>query len=126
MKKWVKISLMVLIMCVGYGVGFVQYNPKVRIKTYERGVTSFCNLLEEDRLKVCPLKRIYTELKTGGSVIYYVCSQDESFIETNDLSDLSREMMMADFKKYIDAGALKIEQVCDTDYGKVYRLSRIE
>lgn len=87
---------------------------------YKLGVVSFCDLTEEHKFKVYPLKRLYKDLNTGGSLTMYQCSSNVAYVETNSLTTESAKILEYNFKQAKLLG-VSISTVCITDYGTMYK-----
>jgi hypothetical protein len=108
-----------LLIMAGYTVARLRYDPEMHLRFHRVGVLSFCDLNEIDRLHLCPQVRISQELVTEGVLVLYQCNPNEGYIETINLSDLSKAGMRAKFAVMPN----KPEKVCDTKWGEVFRVT---
>lgn len=107
-----------LLLMTGYMAARLRYDPEMHLLFHENGILSFCDLNEIDRLHLCPQTRVSRELVAGGVLVLYQCSPKEGYIETINLSEISKAEVRVRF-----AGLPgKPEKVCSTKWGEVFHV----
>jgi hypothetical protein len=118
LKKTIIILLMLVSVWIGFSTAFMMYHPDMRIAQYSLGIVPFCQLIEADRLKVCPTARLSKDIKEGGRITLYVCDGHHAFVETNNVP---KEPIKKLLKIYKDKGK-KVVGKCETEFGKIYEM----
>jgi len=108
-----------LLVMVGYTVARLEYDPEMHLLFHKKGIISFCDLSEIDRLRLCPQARIAQKMVTDGATVFYICNGSEGYIETIDLSEVSK----AGLKAKISGLPGNVEKVCGTKYGEVFHVT---
>ena len=117
LKTTIFILCMVISMMIGFGTAFLMYNPDMRMAHYSLGIVPFCQLIEADRLKVCPTARLTKDIE-GGRITLYVCDEHHAFMEINNVSEKFVKILL---KVYENKGK-KVVDKCETKFGKTYEM----
>ena len=109
---------------LGFSLGLYHASGinEAQLEDYRAGKITFCELSEDSRLKVCPVRRDQDRIGKGTITVYY-CSEKEMFVEGNNLpkefdDNLEKQLMM--FVALM--GNLQTE--CDFDNYFVIKLTR--
>lgn len=108
-----------LFLAMGYSVAWLRYDPEAHLRFHAAGILSFCELDEIDRLHLCPASRVAQELVTGGVLVAYRCNEKEGYVETINLSELSK----ANVRTQLAELPGSYERVCVTEWGEVFRVT---
>lgn len=114
-------TLIITICCLIFFVlGYYIGNTSNKIKDYNVGIVSFCELNEEDRLKICPYMRIHETFEQGYSITY-ICNNKFSQVYVK-LVDLLKEKQK--FLQKIKEKEHKIfaKKLCEDKDGEIYKL----
>jgi hypothetical protein len=114
--------VLVVILSFIIGVSVSMLHENFSRSGYNVGIVPFCDLIEIDRLKVCPMVRRVIELPTGGSLIIYACNTDFMYVETNSLSEVSKKKLYEKFERYRNNNIIKKE--CKSKLGIVYSVRK--
>lgn len=136
MKKWMKITLLVLASLIvgtlefgaGYHFGQKQSPAKQesRVADFNAGKASFCDLDEDDRFAVCPVIRKQTVEAAGkGRVTLYICDSTRRngyvTISKNATAQFRTQLMA--YLAGMAANGAKVEKSCETKTSEIYKVS---
>lgn len=110
MLKWIQVFVMTaLAMVVGYTAATTSLN-KNTAEAFLEGKTSFCDLDEDERLKLCPMLRTQ-ENEKDASLTVYRCDEDQAFVIIKSPTSHMREKLMV---KFFELGSknIKIRKLC--------------
>jgi hypothetical protein len=93
-----------------------------RLKDFRDGKKTFCQLTELERFIVCPLRRSYERLYSGGSLMLYTCNMQTAYVDAIDLSKESKIMVDERLGSLRNQSAI-VEHCKGSDH-IVYKLSR--
>lgn len=132
MKKPIVVALVVLFSISSYLMGnlfpvLTADNKKTAgVAAYYAGKATFCDLDENDRLKICPLRRHTTVFPDSGLAVEYKCSDKLGFLEVRDLSPKFEKQLAQELMQLTLMG-VTVTPVCKAgEKGKVFKFSKKE
>ena len=121
-----KVSTLIIVI-VSFIIGIIigTFSVSTRLEEhYNLGLVSFCKLTEEDRFKICPAVRTFTEFPDGGNVTIYICNEKLGYMETNNLTGKSKKEVMDKIKFYKENDEIVVKELCKTETVEVFKFSK--